>query len=84
MGWPWMVSCSAVLFLKEDRGSGEQVADGLPLLLPSVPHPLFPNVFFQYWINCRERQWVPGPYGDLFGDLGPLFMFWVPLFSILD
>ena len=43
MGWPWMVSCSAVLFLKEDRDSGEQVADGLPLLLPSVPHPLFPN-----------------------------------------
>ena len=20
----------------------------------------------------------PGPLGDLFGDLGPLFMFWVP------
>ena len=26
----------------------------------------------------------PGPLGDLFGDLGPLFMFWVPFFSILD
>ena len=25
-----------------------------------------------------------GPLGDLFGDLGPLFMFWVPFFSILD
>ena len=26
----------------------------------------------------------PGPHGDLFGDLGPLFLFWVPFFSILD
>ena len=26
----------------------------------------------------------PGSHGDLFGDLGPFFMFWVPFFSILD
>ena len=25
----------------------------------------------------------PGSH-DLFGDLGPFFMFWVPFFSILD
>ena len=26
----------------------------------------------------------PGPHGDLFWVLGPLFMFWVPFFSILE
>ena len=31
--------------------------------------PLFPN---------GSPFGDPGPHGDLFGDLGPLFMFWVP------
>ena len=39
------------------------------------PLPLFPN---------GSPLGDPGPLGDLFGDLGPLFMFWVPFFSILD
>ena len=37
--------------------------------------PLFPN---------GSPLGSPGPLGDLFGDLGPLFMFWVPFFSNLD
>ena len=28
------------------------------------------------WMQCD-----PDPHGDLFGDLGPLFMFWVPFFN---
>ena len=30
------VACSAVFFLKEDGGCGEQIVDGLPLLMLSV------------------------------------------------
>ena len=31
-----------------------------------------------------QQNALPGPHGDSFGDLGPLFMIWVRFFSILD